>query len=80
MTPTNDQLIAEAKEQPAPLLPLLHRFHERDGYLSEEALRAVSKALRRRSAQQIPSRKARLRRLRSVGSRSRLRASPKAPA
>ena len=46
MTPTNDQLIAEAKEQPAPLLPLLHRFHERDGYLSEDALRAVSKGLR----------------------------------
>ena len=46
MTPTNDQLIAEAKNEPAPLLPLLHRFHERDGYLSEEALRAVSKGLR----------------------------------
>jgi NADH-quinone oxidoreductase subunit F len=46
VTPSNEELIAEAKEQPAPLLPLLHRFHERDGYLSEEALRAVSKGLR----------------------------------
>ena len=46
MTPTNDSLIANAKTQPAPLLPLLHRFHERDGYLSDEVLRAVSKGLR----------------------------------
>ncbi len=46
MTPTNDDLIAEAREEPAPLLPLLHRFHERDGYLSEEALRAASRGLR----------------------------------
>ena len=46
MTPTNDLLIANAKTQPAPLLPLLHRFHERDGYLSDEVLRAVSKGLR----------------------------------
>ena len=46
MTLTNDELIADAKTQPAPLLPLLHRLHERDGYLSEEALRAVSNGLR----------------------------------
>ncbi|KPJ82170.1 MAG: hypothetical protein AMS19_07385 [Gemmatimonas sp. SG8_23] len=46
MTPTNDELIAEAKQEPAPLLPLLHRLHERDGHLSEEALRAVSRGLR----------------------------------
>lgn len=46
MSPTNDELIAHAKTQEAPLLPLLHRLHERDGYLSESALRAVSKGLR----------------------------------
>lgn len=46
MTQTTDELIADALLQPAPLLPLLHRLHERDGYLSEEALRAVSKGLR----------------------------------
>ncbi len=42
----NDELVACWKHQPAPLLPLLHAFHERDGYLSEEALRAVSAGLR----------------------------------
>ena len=39
-------LVARWKNEPAPLLPLLHAFHERDGYLSEEALRVVSKGLR----------------------------------
>ena len=34
------------KDEPAPLLPLLHAFHERDGHLSEEALRSVSDGLR----------------------------------
>lgn len=46
MSQTNDELIADARGEPAPLLPLLHRLHERDGYLSEDALRAVSKGLR----------------------------------
>lgn len=46
MPPTNDELIARARTEPAPLLPLLHRLHERDGYLSEDALRVVSKGLR----------------------------------
>lgn len=44
--PTNADLVARWKEEPAPLLPLLHAFHERDGYLSEDALRAVSRGLR----------------------------------
>ncbi|MGF1465611.1 MAG: NADH-ubiquinone oxidoreductase-F iron-sulfur binding region domain-containing protein [Sandaracinaceae bacterium] len=39
-------LIARWRDEPAPLLPLLHAFHDRDGYLSEDALRAVSKGLR----------------------------------
>ncbi len=46
MTPTTDELIERAKSEPAPLLPLLHRLHDRDGHLSEEALRAVAKGLR----------------------------------
>ena len=43
---TNEELIARWKDEPAPLLPLLHAFHERHEYLSEDALRAVSKGLR----------------------------------
>ncbi len=39
-------LIDEWKDEEAPLLPLLHAFHERDGYLSESALRAIAKGLR----------------------------------
>jgi len=46
MTQTMDALIADARSQPAPLLPLLHRLHERDGYLSDEALRAVAQGLK----------------------------------
>jgi NADH-quinone oxidoreductase subunit F len=46
MSPTTEELIAEARSQPAPLLPLLHRLHERDGYLSEDALREVATGLR----------------------------------
>ncbi len=44
--PTNQDLISQWQEQPAPLLPLLHAFHERDGSLTEEALCAVAQALR----------------------------------
>jgi len=44
--PTDADLIARFKDQDAPLLPLLHAFHERDGFLSEDSLRAVSKGLR----------------------------------
>lgn len=45
-TPSNAELIARWKDQQAPLLPLLHDLHSRDGYLSEEALRDVAKGLR----------------------------------
>ena len=45
MTTDND-LIAKWRDEPAPLLPLLHAFHERDGFLSETTLRAVSAGLR----------------------------------
>jgi NADH-quinone oxidoreductase subunit F len=44
--PTNDELIEVWRQEPAPLLGLLHAFHDRDGYLAEEALRAVAAGLR----------------------------------
>ena len=44
--PTNDELIECWRGEPAPLLPLLHAFQERDGYLSEKAIRETSAALR----------------------------------
>ncbi len=44
--PSTDELIARWKSEPAPLLGLLHALHARDGYLSEDALRAVAKGLR----------------------------------
>ncbi|MGI8603861.1 MAG: NADH-ubiquinone oxidoreductase-F iron-sulfur binding region domain-containing protein [Verrucomicrobiales bacterium] len=43
--PTDQELINVWRDQPAPLLPLLHAFHDRDGFLSEPTLRAVSSAL-----------------------------------
>ncbi len=44
--PTNGDLIRRWQGEEAPLLPLLHALQNRDGYLSESALRAVSKGLR----------------------------------
>ena len=42
-----DQLLIDAwVDEPAPLLPMLHAFHNRDGYLSEASIRAVSTALK----------------------------------
>jgi NADH-quinone oxidoreductase subunit F len=43
---TNQELIELWQAEPAPLLPLLHAFHDRDGYLSDEVLREVASALR----------------------------------
>ena len=43
---SNQELIEKWRDEPAPLLPLLHAFHDRDGYLSEEALRDVARGLR----------------------------------
>ena len=40
------ELVERWRQEPAPLLPLLHVFHERDGFLAEEALRAISTGLR----------------------------------
>ena len=41
----DEQILAEWLDEPAPFLPILHAFHDRDGYLSEEALVAVSRGL-----------------------------------
>ena len=38
-------LVEQLQDSPAPLLKILHAFHERDGYLSEPALRAISKGM-----------------------------------
>ncbi|MEX1019566.1 MAG: NADH-ubiquinone oxidoreductase-F iron-sulfur binding region domain-containing protein [Litorilinea sp.] len=46
MQSTDQELIEQWQAQPAPLLPLLHAFHTRDGYLTESAMRAVAQALR----------------------------------
>ncbi len=43
---TDDALLDRYGGEPAPLLRLLHAFHDRDGYLSESALRAIAKRLR----------------------------------
>ena len=45
-TPTNRELIECWRDEPAPLLPLLHAFHDRDGYISEDALRDIAVGLR----------------------------------
>ena len=43
---TDQQLIARWQQEPAPLLSLLHAFHDRDGYLSETALHLIAQSLR----------------------------------
>ena len=43
---SNQALIKRWKDEPAPLLPLLHEFHDRDGYISEEAMHDVASGLR----------------------------------
>ncbi len=45
-TQTDEQLIAQWRGQPAPLLGILHAFHDRDGYIGDESLRAISTALK----------------------------------
>ena len=44
--PTDAQLIARWRDREAPLLPLLHAFHERDGMLTDEALKAIAAGLK----------------------------------
>src|SRR5687767_9614711 len=42
----NRQLVEKWAGEPAPLLGVLHAFHDRDGYISESAMKAISKGLR----------------------------------
>ena len=44
--PTTQEILDRWREQPAALLPILHALHERDGHLSETALREVAAGLR----------------------------------
>lgn len=39
-------LIDRYRDEPAPLLPILHAFHNRDGYIGAAAIEAIGKALR----------------------------------
>ncbi|MCY3760987.1 MAG: NAD(P)H-dependent oxidoreductase subunit E, partial [Gemmatimonadetes bacterium] len=46
MTSThNGNLVDAWRGQPAPLLPLLHAFHDRDRFLSDDAIREVAEGL-----------------------------------
>ena len=44
--PTDRELSQRWCDEPAPLLPLLHAFHERDGFLSDTALHEISRVLK----------------------------------
>ncbi|MCZ6632270.1 MAG: NAD(P)H-dependent oxidoreductase subunit E [bacterium] len=44
--PTDAELIHLWQDKPAPLLALLNAFHDRDHYVSEEAMKAISAGLR----------------------------------
>lgn len=44
--PSDAELVRRWKDEPAPLLPLLHAFHDRDGYVSDEAVRSISTGLK----------------------------------
>jgi NADH-quinone oxidoreductase subunit F len=46
MPSTDAEIIQRWKDEPAPLLPVLHAFHDRDGHLSDEALSAIASGLR----------------------------------
>ena len=43
---TDMALIERYREEPAPLLPILHAFHNRDGYIGAGAIEAIGKELR----------------------------------
>ena len=43
---TNEEIIEKWSDKDAPLLPVLHEFHNRDNYLSDEAIKFVSKELK----------------------------------
>ena len=43
---TDLALIGRYRDEPAPLLPILHAFHNRDGFISPAAIEAIGKELR----------------------------------
>lgn len=43
---SDQEIVSRWKDEPAPLLPMLHEFHNRDGYLNEDSIRTVSDALK----------------------------------
>ncbi len=43
---TDQEILARWRDEPAPLLAVLHAFHDRDGYLAEQSVRAVAEGLR----------------------------------
>lgn len=45
-TISDQEIIFRWKDEPAPLLGVLQEFHDRDGYLSEEALREIAKSMK----------------------------------
>ena len=45
IAPNNQSLIDQWANQPAPLLGVLHAFHDRDGFLSESVIRDISNGL-----------------------------------
>ncbi len=42
----DEDIFARYEDEPAPLLPILHAFHERDGHVSDAAILAISERLR----------------------------------
>ncbi|NRA96811.1 MAG: NAD(P)H-dependent oxidoreductase subunit E, partial [Planctomycetes bacterium] len=45
-SPSDAEIFARWKTAEAPLLPVLHAFHDRDGLVSEDAIRAIATGLR----------------------------------
>jgi len=43
---TDNEIIERWRGEPAPLLPILHAFHERDGFVSEEAMVSIASGMR----------------------------------
>lgn len=43
---SNEAIIEQWSDKDAPLLPVLHAFHDRDDYLSDDAIKFISKALK----------------------------------
>jgi len=43
---TDREIMKQWRHEAAPLLPILHAFHRRDGFLSDDAMRVISKELR----------------------------------